>query len=317
MLNTQLTPLDPAMIEPVARLIHHSATECADQTPLSFMFTPPDRLGVDETVQALRADDTLPELSVIALADGLPVSVVIARRKGDAVGWWRIVTDPECRGRGLAAGCLSVAEDALRATGAETVGTIDAVDSRRESMGRLLRSAGYGLEDPQQRSISMCLEMAGYDERDVVLADGHELVTYTDDDLQGWTDCRNRAFDTDAAPEWFVGQFASRADFDPAGWYMVKREGEVVAISGGLGCNDPCEPGAIAGGMIEYVGVVPESRGLGLGRAVVVACLNYLKRRGVGQTVLITQPFRVPAVKLYEDLGFVTFAAWHQYTRAL
>ena len=307
----------PSMAEPVARLIHQAFAEHADLPPREFFFIPAHRLGVERMTEVLSGEQVVADCSFVAIEAGQPISAVIARRHDSAIGWWRIATHPTRRRQGLASACLAAAEEALRATGASQAFTADTVDSRWEPAAGLLRRAGYQLDGPDRRNISMRLEMEGWRERPVSLPDGYEMTTFTQDRLEAWTQCRNRAFESDVAPTWFLDTFAGRPDFDPAGWHMIRRGDEVVAISGALACNDPADPGRVAGGMIEYVGVVPECRGLGLGESVVVACLNYLKGRQVSPAVLLTQPFRVPAVRLYEKLGFVTIAAWHRYVKGL
>ena len=315
--DATVQPYAPEMAPQVAELIDLSLAEYRSNEPISHMFAPVERLGVPRTLETLAGGKVRDDLSFVAIADGQPVAAVIARGGGDEVSWWRIVTGPAHRRRGLAAACLSAAEGAARADGIKAAVSDNALDSRWESAGKLLLAAGYELVDPSRRNITMGLEMSQWRERPVVVADGYELETFSEDRLAAWTECRNSAFETDSEPAWFRENFMSRSDFDPAGWHMILREGRVVAISAGVAGEDSASPGVVIGGQIEWVGVLPECRGLKLGEAIVVACLNYLATREVARTVLATQPFRVPAVKLYEKLGFSTFAAWHKYTKAL
>lgn len=301
----------------VAELIVTSLAEYRSLEPISHMFTPPERLDVARTLEALSGDGLCVDRSRVAMAGGRIVAAVIAFGSGDEVSWWRIATDPAYRRSGLASACLSAAEEAACATGATSATNENPLDSRWEPIGKLLLSAGYELVDPSRRNITMGLEMSNWSERPVLVADGYELATFSEEYLVSWTECRNLAFEADSGPEWLREQFMARSDFDPEGWHMILRDGRVVAISAGVAGEDQASPGVVIGGQIEWVGALPECRGLKLGEAVVVACLNYLQRRGVARTVLATQPFRVPAVKLYEKLGFTTFAAWHKYTKTL
>jgi ribosomal protein S18 acetylase RimI-like enzyme len=317
MSSATVQPYAPEMAPQVAELIELSLAEGRAREPITHMFAPPERLGVPRALEMLTGGEVRGDLSFVAMADGHPVAAVIARGSGDEACWWRIVTALAHRRGGLASACLSAAEADARADGVKTVTTDDPLDSRWEAAGKLLLAAGYELVDPSRRNISMGLDMSQWRERPVELADGCELVTFSEERLDSWTECRNRAFDTDSDPAWFREHFMGRSDFDPAGWHMIVRDGEVVAISAGVAGEDSASPGVVIGGQIEWVGVLPECRGLKLGEAIVVACLNYLAGREVARTVLATQPFRVPAVKLYEKLGFTTFAAWHKYTKAL
>jgi ribosomal protein S18 acetylase RimI-like enzyme len=49
----------------------------------------------------------------------------------------------------------------------------------------------------------------------------------------------------------------------------------------------------------------------------VIAGLNYFIERDIAPVTLITQPFRKPAVALYEKLGFTTAAAIPRYQKEL
>src|SRR5512143_1510720 len=55
---------------------------------------------------------------------------------------------------------------------------------------------------------------------------------------------------------------------------------------------------------IGWVVVDPAHRGRGLARAIVLAMLGLVRERGYRYAFLRTEPFRVPAIKLYLKLGF-------------
>ncbi|MEA3403187.1 MAG: GNAT family N-acetyltransferase [Armatimonadota bacterium] len=311
----RIEPYDPAAAPQVADLIRQAFAEHCGRTPLNLSSPPAPYATVEELAEALGDDAVCAEASFVARDGDMLLSAAIARRDGDDLGWWRIATDPAHRRQGLAQRCMEAGERALRAMDAERVVTVETVDSRWEAAGGLFKALGYELEDPDRRNITMAVR--GWTPRELVLPDGYELGTLAEADIESWLECRNRVFGGDADEEWFRGRFSSRADFDPTGWHLIKQGGRIVAIAGALDICHRRDPERLRGAMIEYVGVLEDHRGRGLGEAVVVACLNWLADRGVELAMLLTQPFRVPAVRLYEKLGFRTIAAWHRWVKPL
>ncbi|MDA1232355.1 MAG: N-acetyltransferase, partial [Planctomycetota bacterium] len=59
-------------------------------------------------------------------------------------------------------------------------------------------------------------------------------------------------------------------------------------------------------GSIQNVGVIPEHRGLGIGRALVQQALLGFERVGMGISVLEVTAENDAAVKLYQSMGFRT-----------
>ncbi len=315
MAEARLRQFDAAMAEDVAALIDEAFAEHRELCPLNLRWPMPPHETIEELADALAGPATRAEASFVAVHDDHPVAAAIACREGEDTGWWRVATAPEYRRRGLAARCIEAGESALREMGRPAVATDTVVDSRWQAANALFGALGYRLEDPERRNITMMVE--GWVERPVEMAEGYELTTMREADIEGWAECRNLVFGSDAGPEWFREHFMSHPDFDATGWYLVKRGGRIVGISGALAIPDPRDPEHVRGGLIEYVAVLDEHRGHGLGERVVSACLNWLARRGVTQTILITQPFRVPAIRLYEKLGFRTIAAWHRWVKDL
>ena len=52
------------------------------------------------------------------------------------------------------------------------------------------------------------------------------------------------------------------------------------------------------------VGVDPAGQGGGLGRALTLAGLHYLRSRGLPEVMLYVDEENTPAIRLYESLGF-------------
>jgi ribosomal protein S18 acetylase RimI-like enzyme len=99
-----------------------------------------------------------------------------------------------------------------------------------------------------------------------------------------------------------MSEIAQRATFVPAATWLVScrfPDGTTedcatiqgIVQSGGWGA-------------IQNVGVVPEYRGRGLGRALLLQCLAGFQRVGVPRVYLEVTASNLPAVQLYRSLGF-------------
>lgn len=305
----------PELAEEVAALVHRAFAEHRNRVPLNLLDPPVPWATTDELADTLTGETVLRDASFVAIADGRPISAAIAVNAREGIGWWRIATDPEHRREGLARRCVRAGEQQLARICEQPIYTLTTVDGRWEVAERFLAALGYELEDPERRNITMmCTDWRS---RELTPPEGYRLTTLGGDDIEQWIRCRNIVFDAQVEPDWFRERFESRPDFDPSGWYVVWRDGRIVAISGALAVEDERDPKWLRGGMIEYVGVVPEERGKKLGELVVSACLNWLAEREANPVLLITQPFRVAAIRLYEKLGFQIIGAWHRWTKRL
>ena len=90
--------------------------------------------------------------------------------------------------------------------------------------------------------------------------------------------------------------------FDPAGFFIAERNGVMTGFHW-TKVPGPAETDQGIG-EVYVVGVDPGERGTGLGRALTLAGLHYLRDRGLAEALLYVDEDNVPAIKMYEGLGF-------------
>lgn len=158
----------------------------------------------------------------------------------------------------------------------------------------------------------------------VVLPDGVTLRTFDpgrDDDE--WLDLNARAFaDHPEQGRWTADDLKRRITepwFDPAGFFLAERAGRLVGfhwtkVHGGGGVTHQHAEderlhthdshGHEPIGEVYVVGVAPEERGHGLGRALTIAGLRHLRALGLPQAMLYVDADNAAAIAVYARLGF-------------
>ena len=108
--------------------------------------------------------------------------------------------------------------------------------------------------------------------------------------------------------------------FEPAGFFIAEANGAMAGFHWTKvhppgdqdGPPDPGTPRSSAAqgppsaaiGEVYVVGVDPAEQGSGLGRALTLAGLHYLRDLGLAQVMLYVDEDNVPAIRMYEALGF-------------
>ena len=103
--------------------------------------------------------------------------------------------------------------------------------------------------------------------------------------------------------------------FDPAGFFIAVRDGLMAGFHW-TKVHPPHERGGAQGtGEVYVVGVDPGEQGSGLGRALTLTGLGYLRDRGLAQAMLYVDEDNVPAIRMYEALGFTRTRTDAMYRR--
>jgi mycothiol synthase len=155
----------------------------------------------------------------------------------------------------------------------------------------------------EQRGQQLCMKRSGLNDLpEIELPKGYAIRTSQAGDAQHWARILREAFADDRFDEF---SFDREMRADPA--YRPDRIFFVCAPSG-----LPCGTASAYRqahlkedtGHLHYVGACPAHAGRRLGAAVSVAALNKFRSEGLRSAVLLTDDFRLAAVKTYLRLGF-------------
>lgn len=92
--------------------------------------------------------------------------------------------------------------------------------------------------------------------------------------------------------------YRSRGRFDPRRWWLARAAGQAVAVV--ICCEVPGNEWEVG-----YLGIVPQARGRGVGRAVLRFALAAARRAAAAGVTLSVDDRNLPARALYRRCGFV------------
>src|SRR4030095_10668515 len=101
--------------------------------------------------------------------------------------------------------------------------------------------------------------------------------------------------------------------FDPAGFLLASRDGVLVGfhwtkVHGTLRVAPEHEHDHDPIGEVYVLGVDPSAHGHGLGVALTLAGLRYLRGRGLDQVMLYVDETNTTAIRLYQRLDFARWS---------
>jgi mycothiol synthase len=171
----------------------------------------------------------------------------------------------------------------------------------RPAAGRLAAAAGFGLV----RSLWQMRRPLADEIAPPELAGGITIRPFAvGRDEDAWLAVNGRAFAHH--PEqggWTRDDLEMRERepwFDPEGFFLAERDGRLVGFHWTKVHGEGAEPI----GEVYVVGVDPGEQGTGLGRALTVIGLRYLRSRQLSQVMLYVDGTNTAAIRLYESLGF-------------
>jgi mycothiol synthase len=135
----------------------------------------------------------------------------------------------------------------------------------------------------------------------VVMPAGYRLRSYQPGDEAAWARIMNTGIGQDHTAERCRANLVARPQFRPDGLFFAVTEAGEAA---GSACAWRQSAEEERTGYVHMVCVLPEHRGHRLGYWLSLAVLHRFRDWGMQEAILDTDDFRVPALRIYCDLGF-------------
>ena len=142
----------------------------------------------------------------------------------------------------------------------------------------------------------------------VELPTGYSIRASQPGEAAAWCEVVAASFPEEPAPtpDKWEQQILNKHGYAPENvFFIIAPDGKPCATASAMRSHDTGEDGSKDEGYIHWVAVDPAHGGKKLGLLASLQCLHRFRERGCETTILDTHPFRLPAIILYERLGFV------------
>lgn len=272
-----------------------------------------DRLAALELLDHLALEDGFPPLADQLMADlrhprevdvDHPISVLARNRSGGLVGYAQASRREGGWTMQAATRRAATADAVVHALAEAVIGAVDGsgdgeidwwVYQATDDAARIAAASGFAFDRDllQMRRNLPADQRANIATRSFVVGE----------DEAAWVAVNNRAFAGHAEQGgWTIDTVRQRMDepwFDPDGLRLHERDGRLAGF-----CWTKIHAGDGPVGEIYVIGVDPDFQGLGLGRELTLAGLDYMVDVGVRHAMLYVDGGNDAARALYDRLGF-------------